>query len=294
MKHNYLATLVAIISIISFSNHTFAQGGYMNFNVGYAFPLGGQTLTNETRYRAYDDFGDLTIGTNAYEQISYSLGKGFNVGGALGYMFNEHIGAELGVSYLIGAESLSTYSNTEIDPFNSIPYSYAFESLISSKMLRIIPSLVISAGGEKIKPYAKFGLVFGKGSVTIENSYQSSSSWDGISFETEISKLSGGTALGLSSALGASIKLSDKMSFFGEINMINMSYAPTNGELIEATSNGVNTLPLMTTAEIETEFVDSYTINNINNTNPFQPSQELKQRLPFGSSGINVVSKINF
>lgn len=291
MKHNYLATLVAIISITSFSNHTFAQGGYLNFNLGYAFPLGGQTLTNETSYRAFDDFGNLTIDTDTYEQISYSLGKGFNLGGALGYMFNEHIGAELGISYLIGAESLSTYSYTSIDPSNS--YGGASESLTSSKMLRIIPSLVISAGGEKIKPYAKFGFVIGKGSVTIENSFQSSSSWDGISFGSEISKLSGGTALGLSSALGANIKLSDKMSFFGEINMINMAYAPTNGEIIESTSDGVNVLPLLTTAEIETEFVDSYTINN-NNNNPFQPSQELKQRLPFGSLGFNVGLKINF
>ena len=225
-----------------------------------------------------------------YEQVAFSLGKGVNLGATVGYMFNEHIGAELGLSYLIGGETASSYSSSEISPFYSETVS--IETLTSSKMLRIIPSLVLSAGGEKIKPYVKFGLVFGKGSVTEETSYQDNSNGFSVS-NSEIVKLSGGTALGLSSALGANISLSDNMCFFGELQMINMSYAPKTGELIESKVNGVNVLPTLTTAEIQTDFVDSYTSDN-NNYTPYLPSQELKQRLPFGSFGINVGLKISF
>ena len=289
MKNNYLATLVAFISICLFTNNTFAQGGYVSFNAGYAFPSGAQTLTNYTEYKV-DDGLNYTIDRDTYEQVAFSLGKGVNLGATVGYMFNEHIGAELGLSYLIGGETASSYSSSEISPFYSETVS--IETLTSSKMLRIIPSLVLSAGGEKIKPYVKFGLVFGKGSVTEETSYQDNSNGFSVS-NSEIVKLSGGTALGLSSALGANISLSDNMCFFGELQMINMSYAPKTGELIESKVNGVNVLPTLTTAEIQTDFVDSYTSDN-NNYTPYLPSQELKQRLPFGSFGINVGLKISF
>jgi hypothetical protein len=282
MKNTYLATLATVISICLFTNNTFAQGAYVQVNTGLAFPSGAQNLD----YFDFSNFESNSSGLNyisTREQVPVSLGKGLNIGGAFGYMFNEHFGAELGLSYLIGGKSVAISSDT--DPFGNYTDEYTF----SSKMLRIIPSLVIAAGGEKINPYAKFGMVIGSGTVLLENNYKS----DGDVYIAKL-ELSGGMAMGLSSSIGALYNLSDNMSLFGELNMINMSYAPTKGELIEVTDNGIDELPYMTTNEKEIEFVDSYTYNSANPTSDSQPDKELKQYLPFGSFGINVGLKISF
>ena len=263
--------LIMVFAISLFANNLFAQGAYVNINAGYGLSMGSQNL---------DDFYNYTSGSNSStsERVNVSLGKGLNVGGAFGYMFNKNIGAELGISYLLGGKSNATdeYTGRKID------YT------LSAKMLRINPSLVIASGLDGINPYAKFGLVIGSGSIM----YEYNDNYDG-NIEIMKTKLNGGLAFGLNAGVGALFNLNDKMTFFGEINMVNMSYAPTKGEVTEATYNGADELPDMTTSEKETEFVDSYTSSWSNPPADSQPSKELKQKLPFGSFGINFGLRIS-
>jgi hypothetical protein len=256
-----------------FANNLFAQGAYVNINAGYGLSMSSQNLY-------FFDFYNSTSGSNSYteEQVNVSLGKGLNVGGAFGYMFNKNIGAELGISYLLGGKSKAkdTYIGGTTD------YT------LSSKMLRINPTLVIASGFEKINPYAKFGLVLGSGSIM----YEYNDNEDGDIYVMKM-KLNGGIAFGLSSGIGATFDLNDKMSFFGELNMVNLSYAPTKGKVTEATYNGVDGLPDMTTSDKEIEFVDSYTHNDDNPPADSQPRKALKQKLPFGSFGVNIGLRIN-
>lgn len=154
-------------------------------------------------------------------------------------------------------------------------------------MLRINPSIVIAAGFKKINPYAKFGLVIGSGSIMYE--YNDNNNGN---LTVRKAKLNGGIALGLSSGIGVLFTLNDKMSFFSELNMVNLSYAPTKGKLTVATDNGADELPGMTTRERETVYVNSYTESSSNP--PSEPRKELKQKMPFGSLGLNFGLKINF
>lgn len=262
-----MSSLIIVISL--FSSNLFAQKTYVDFHAGYGLGINAQNLN-------YFDFYNITESPNAttYEQVDVSLGKGLNLGGSFGYMFNEQMGLELGVSYLFGDASKAKH--TEVDG--------ATEYTLSSRMLRFNPSFVIASNFEKINPYAKFGFIMGFGSVmyeTVDN--------DNGDIEVEKLKLNGGMALGLTSALGLRYNLNDKMAVYGEFNMINLSYAPTTGEVTEATSNGVNELPDMTTREKEIEFVDSYT----GDSPDAQPRKELKQSLPFGSFGLNIGLRIN-
>jgi hypothetical protein len=272
MKKKYLSTVLIAFAIGLFTNNIYAQGAYIDFNAGYGFSMSSQNIE-------WLDFYNYTIGNNSFtnEQVNVSLGKGFSVGGTFGYMFNKNIGAELGVSYLIGGKSKAqdNYTNGKTD------YT------LSSKMLRINPSIVISSGFNGINPYAKFGLIIGSGSIMYE--YNDN---DDVDIEIIKMKMNGGLALGLSSSIGVLFNLNDKMSFFGELNMINLSYAPTKGEITEATFNGTDGLPNMTTSEKEIEFVDSYTYNINNPPSDSQPRKELKHKMPFGSFGINFGLKI--
>lgn len=279
MKSNYFKMMIIVFVICLFSNTLFAQGAYVKINAGYGINMSSSVTQKHSEVSTVSPYSySFTL-----EAVNYSLGKGLNFGGAFGYMFNKNIGAELGISYLLGA-------TTKI--INESDYGtnqYKAEQTMHSNMLRFIPSLVIVSGFEGINPYAKFGLLIGTGSVFMGNDRNMNRD-----ISVEKWKYNGGVALGLNSALGAIFNINDNISLFGEIDMVNLSYAPTKGELTEATYNGVDNLPDMTTNEKEIEFVDSYTLNTDSPTIDSEPAKQTKFKMPYGSVGLNVGLKISF
>jgi hypothetical protein len=278
-KIYYLKAVLMVFAISLFANNLFAQRAYININAGYGVSMSSQNID-------YFDFYNLTVGKNSYtvEQVNVSLGKGLNFGGTFGYMFNENIGAELGISYLLGSKSKAKDEYVYDDNTGGTT-----DYTLSSKMLRFIPSFVISSGFEGINPYAKLGLVIGTGSIFFD--YDDNDDGDKTIMKM---KLNGGIALGLNAAIGAIFNINDNISLFGELNMVNLSYAPNKGETTELTYNGTDILPDLTTREKETEYVDSYTYNYDSPPPDSEPRQELKQKFPFGSFGINFGVRIEF
>ena len=272
MKKLQLFKVLFMIAMFLFiTNNSNAQGAYVNLNVGYGACMGSGTMEGLSNYSSGQN-------SSTVEQIYFSLGKGLNFGGTFGYMFNEHVGAELGLSYLLGGKTKAKSEYTD----GTTDY------ILSSKMFRFIPSIVVAAGTEGVNPYAKFGLVIGTGAVTMD--YEDIDDGD---IEVRKMKLNGGVAFGINAAIGAIFELSESISLFGELNAINMSYAPKKGEITEATYNGTDVLPDMTTSDKEVEFVDEVTYNYNSPPPDSQPSKELKYKLPFGSFGINFGAIIN-
>lgn len=271
MKKNYLNAFLIVTLVSLFANNLFGQGAYLNINAGYGLMMSSGNLPN---------FYSLTTSSNSdtYKQVNLSLGKGINFGGAFGYMFNKNIGAELGVSYLLGGKSKAQ------DIYQGGKTDYT----LSARMLRINPSIVIASGLNGINPYAKIGLIVGTGSVTEETIDN-----DGGDISRVLVKMNGGVAIGGNAGLGVLFDISKKISFFSEINMTSLSYAPTKGKATKATYNGIDILSDLTTSEKEIEYVDSYTESN---TPPpdSQPSKGLKTKLPFGSIGINLGMRFSF
>jgi hypothetical protein len=272
MKVCKIFTTLCMVMLCSSS--LFAQGNFVSFNIGYGLPSNTQNLD-------YFDFYDYKGNTNGYTETQQfiSLGKGFNAGANFGMMFNDNVGVDLGISYLVGGKSKAqdVYEDGSTG-------DYTF----SSQMLRFNPSLIISSDHGNLKPYAKFGIVFGTGSVLFqynekEESYASSMEM----------KLSQGMGVGCTSGIGVNFELSKSMSFFGEINVIAMSYSPKIGEITKYSVDGVDQLPDLTTADKEIEFVDEITVDYKNDRTENQPSQELSQSLPFSSTSINFGIRIN-
>lgn len=261
-----LATLLIAVTLCLFADNLLAQGLYVSINAGAALKMSSSNLS-----------GNINSTTNSVsttqEQINVSLGQGKNFGGTLGYMFNENIGIELGVSYLSGDKSNAL--ETLINGSNS--------SSFSSSMTRFNPTFIIASGMDKINPYAKFGFIIGSGDVI--GSGKMTSGTDVINFEM---KMNGGQAYGVNASLGALYNLNKKIALFAEITTINLSYAPSKGVLTVFTYNGTNQLQNMTTKNKEINFVDSYTAKKVDTTPDSQPSTELKQKYPFGSIGLNI------
>lgn len=282
MKTKTLKIFLLLTIIGVFSNNLMAQKMYAHVNVGYGLKMGTQTLLNNSTFVSYDDHY-----TGEVEVIDVSFGKGLNLGAAFGCMFTKNLGAELGLSYLLGGKTKSEFDDT--DYFGGITSHTTGETSVSAKMFRIIPSVVLAAGLDKIDPYAKFGVVLGFGCVKVESNEND----DGDVYE-QVNKLNGGMAFGLSSAFGVKYNLNEKMSLFGEFNMINMSYAPKKGEVIEYTENGADKLPSMTTNDKEIEYVKDYSYDSSNPTPDSEPDKATSEKLPFSSIGLNVGFRINF
>jgi len=270
MKRTVLILLVAVISC-----DVLAQTSYCNVNVGYALPMNAQSLD----HLGFSNNSSMNS-VFTYDEEKVSLGSGFNVGASFGHMFTPYLGAELNVSYLFGSQSKAA---DNYDDYAHTDYT------ISSNMIRFTPSVIFTAGLDKINPYARVGVVIGAGSLL----YRSVGYDDGGSFANEL-KCNGGVAIGINASIGATYTLSDKLSLFGELNMISQSYAPTKGELTEVSRDGVDQLPNYTTQDREVEFVDSYVYDYRNPGPETEPRKEAKVYFPYGSIGLNVGLRISF
>lgn len=264
--HSQLKQLLLLFVALFISNCAFSQKMYANVNVGYGIGMGKSFLLSE---------GD----ESSYGLVFSSLGKGLNMGGAFGYMFSEHFGAELGVSYLMGEKTKAKVDDPD----------FITTQEVSSKMLRFIPTIIITGGGEKIKPYAKFGIILGTGSILSYQTYREKNINDKSSSTL---KDYGGIAFGIQGGAGATYKLSDKVSLFGEINTINMSYFAKKGKLIESTANGKDILPDLSISEKEVEYVETMSNTFVPDMN--KPKQQISFPKPFGSLGLNVGVRFGF
>ena len=288
MKNFRKTSLLTVVICTLFAYKGWAQkGAFVTVNAGYGFRLGSQT--------SFDANYSSNNSSSKSEQVYMSLGKGFNFGGSIGYMFNQNLGVELGVTYLIGAET--TFSEKENYSSGSYTSMYNYTTSISAKMLQFKPTLIFCTGLGKIKPYAKFGAVLGKGAIYGESAYKSSyydPYYGGDTYKsTHKMKLNGGLAFGVNAAMGVTFPIGSRVQMFSEITMINMSYAPTKGELTEATQDGTNVLPDIPVRYKKTEFVDSYTYSYSSSPSESEPDKELKQKLPFGSIGANIGIRIS-
>jgi len=260
-----LSTLLLTIVICFYSNQLQSQNLYVSISVGGGTTMGSQNVPGFVNITN-------TSFTTTQDQIHLSLGQGYNYGGAVGYMFNKNIGAELGLSFLIGNKTNST--STAVAGSASGSYS--------ATMTRVIPTIVITTGKEKISSYAKFGIVLGTGNVLYSG--KETQGTDVAVFDI---KMNGGNALGISTSIGAQYKLNNQTVLFAEITTVNLTYAPTKGVYTSATFNGANVLPGMTTKNKEIDFVES--VKTTSATTPdSQPSSSLILKYPFGSVGLNL------
>jgi len=282
-KLNVVAKKVALLMFISlFSIAAYSQF-YINVGGGYNLGIATQSLLNND---------ESTNNITKIENVKVSLGKGLNFGLNLGYMFNGNIGIDLQCSYLLGDETTSESKDNYT--FLNINF-YDYEKIsIKSQMFRVNPSIIIASGFDKLDPYAKFGVILGFGSITLNYLYEE---YENNILENKVIekwKFNGGMAFGISSALGLMYHISDLISVYGELNLVGMSYAPKKGKMTEYTINGADQLPGLTTDDKEIDFVDDITYDYDNPPSSAEPMKELKFYFPYSSIGLNIGVRFSF
>lgn len=255
-------------------SHQSGSGFYVGIHGGYNLPIATQNIsqfnfTNETEQ----------TGANRFDDILLSLGKGGNAGVNIGYMFNQYVGAELGVDYLFGSKYNATYNDAS-DP------DYHYDQYLSAKMLQFRPSVVLKSGFKEVSPYAKFGVVLG---VASSIKYEQTETFGADNFQYQLD-MEEGLAFGITGALGIDYAINPKISVFGEITATNLNYAPQKGYVTKAMQNGTDFLPDLDVRDKEIEFLDDFTDDGTAN----EPARQQRQSYPFSSVGLNLGVKYKF
>lgn len=259
---------LAIISSAAFGQRL-SVGAFFSGNTGL-------NKDNFTEYSFYDYAYDGTSQTRTQEMFSLGQGVSYGLNGTL--MFNQHLGVGLDLAALKSSsiDVQDQYTNSDI-------YYY-----LRSSAVRIAPNVVVStADSGAVILYAKFGMVFQSTNIeyAIDEVISDSSVGQRYEFDTPMS-------IGLTSALGIEVRLTDNFSVFGELNNVNVSVTPDKAELVYFNNNGVDELSLQIENDVTTNYVDSYIDNGT--FDPDVADTQLKFNLPFNSVGLKIGAKLSF
>ncbi len=275
------STLITAILLVAVTTTKLnAQTSYLSLHTGYAFKNASMTNGEFVNSSMKEVNGSMVF---TEENIRHSFGQGLNIGVSYGYMFNDNLGIDIGISYLKGSKVKA------VQEFNTFFGDLKINQISSASMIRLAPSLIISAGLEGINPYGKFGFILG--STTVNNQVEEKYSSDKLEYEF---RQNGGISFGLSSALGLDIQLSSNFSLFGELNLIGMSYAPKRAEITKFEENGTDILKQLDKSEREIIYVKKLETNEDIEPNSNEPGKVLGIKLPFSSIGFNLGVKYNF
>ena len=259
------------------------KGFYFKINGGYNFAASNsQHSTGETPiaifpYPLYNGTENLA-GDIEWEVVDVNLGKGFNFGETVGYMFNSRFGAELEVDYTLGAKT-----ETKVKALSG---DY-FKQSLTSNMVQFKPAFVLSAGYSKLNPYVKLGGIVGLGKIKQEVQNKS-----GIDLNEVEAEAKGGVAFGYHAGIGISYGITSNLSLFGEVNMNSLSYTPTEGKLTKYTVNGVDELPTLNTSQKEYDYIEGnpylLAFGGGATIDPTKPLRSPKTSYNYNTIGINI------
>jgi outer membrane protein W len=269
--------IIILLSILACVGNMQAQQLY--FKAGGSLALGWPWT-----YSSNESYHELIMSLTGTEVTSKNANFGLGASPFIsaGYMFNQNIGAELGVGYQFGITR--TNENTLINPLTY--KTYRADTHLKCSWMWINPQLVIATTVSDFKPYGRAGVVVGfspKMEMLTENLNDEG---------TKKTELTGGMPWGMNAALGINYNLCKNFLMFGELEMLQMNYAPTNSEVTEYTdANGNDILSTLSEKSKKTEFVDSWNSADLATT---LPNKAAKINLPLSSFKINLGIRYNF
>ncbi|MDD2982576.1 MAG: outer membrane beta-barrel protein [Crocinitomicaceae bacterium] len=273
--------IIFTVGVLLASYGASAQGFYGDFNVGYGLGLPNYVM-GTTRTVT---LSPTLVTTDVKDENIYgSIGQGFNLALTPGYMINEHIGIELGFNYFMGAQKTIQETKTNNASIHSTRKA-------QSNQLRLIPSVVVSSGGDKISVYAKGGLVLpvmGVTNIEIDGSELVMTGGGLMTKTTHVeSEFKGKVSLGFRGTLGVDYLINDRLSMFGELQQTNLFIKQDKNTIVAYKVNGVDVLGTFTGDQKETIYVDE-----INSQS--KPNEALAGKTNFNQFGINVGVKYRF
>ena len=287
----FLATLVAVVVC------GFSQAQSFKISVGYGIPWISQPIGTNSE-TAYTVTMHPQGGTSEHhvsrtsDQVNASYGAGFNASGAYTYKLAEHIALELGLTYAMGKKySIESSYKTSLD---DIVQSTSNERETSqSRAWLFTPALKFMTHKRVFTPYFSLGPVLGK--INFRRSLAKTSDDSGITAsEYRNTKFMGGIALGLRGAVGASVTINKKLSWFTEINFTGMNYYAKKSEITSYIVNGEDKIQTLSQQVRNVQYVNKVSTDTSHaNDVATGPGKSLRFPLAMSAISLNLGVVIN-
>ncbi len=252
------------------------SGVYVQLHGGYG--LGTNPVGTEERTVTGSGFS--TVITDKFKKIA--LGQGINTGLTVGTSLSDNIDVEISGNYFLGSkQKVASLTN----PTGTLNEEY------SAKLITIVPALVLKTNNKDgANLYAKFGPSIGVGGKA---KIVSTSKFGSITTEG-IRELSKGVSIGIQTALGLALPISDKMSFIAEFSFRDQKISPQKGEITSYTENGADRLRAVFPDVIDREIDYVKEIKSSPSPDPNKPEQVLKSYQSLSSAGLNIGIRFHF
>ena len=280
-------SLALAFSGLSLAGLQAQSGPYLRLALGGSLPATGDVLGTNTQ----TDAAGQTTQSNVYGSFGGGLGGSL----AGGYFFNEHLGIDLEFNYLYGRRTLANRNSNAVNNSESTVHAY-------TRQLRTSPSLVVRSGGEKLRGFARAGLLLPLTGSTYRENYSLLA--NGAEFRSKI-RVNGAPSLGFVAGAGLSYALNDKLSLQFEAVYTGLRIKNAKGEIIldEQVINGntTNNLENTTVFQREFRFVDelnaesnNVSMRGINGLDTNKPNDQLASRVNFSNLGFFIGLNFRF
>lgn len=266
----YTLVVILFLSVLTLN----AQRGFAGFSGGYGIAISRSIL-------GYNSDDNDVSNTFYVENVRGSYGKGAILNLYGGFMVTDVIGLELAANYLIGSPYTFTTLNT-----NNGNVSSSEVHEISSSSFRLIPTVRLVYGEDKVHFYSRVALTFGLANKLTDKSQYTITNPAGTTIVNSVFVTSGGIYSGFSGGFGLSYDVSDHVAVYGELTRYFISWGATEGRYEEYTTNGRDDLGSMSTSNREFIYVDR--VDQTMNQNSGEPTQRLKFSTPLNALSVNL------
>lgn len=262
-----LIRVTTIIFLLCFTTKIAAQSWYVRAGGGYSGEF-AKTEFNNTDPNAITGIEQSTkvtvnsSGVATVESLNGTVGSGYKFFGTVGYMFNDYVGAEMGLNYFNGDETTVGQLTTSAVESKATTYIEGVD---------LNPGIFLTPNLPKLNPYLRAGLLLTVGgSLTIDTDVRQI---DGGGTGTDIlvhaeSEVKSRFSVGYTGAFGVTYPINDKFSLFGELEFKSFTIKSKSAEIKKyttvAVTDGQSTLvdgqqlEDLPRYEKEFEFSDSY------------------------------------
>lgn len=278
MKKNILFAFATLIAVSAHAQRPEKQSSvYVRAGIGYAMPLGGSyTFVGGMPMNGTGTELTASPGSYSFDVQKASFGSGVSASAGFGYMFNEHVGIDLGVNVGV-ANKKYEYKETSPGSYIATRTSYAKLPVL------VMPSLVLATGGERVNVYSRVGVVAAvAGKIMAEDYFSASPNSRTIITETK-NKLS----VGFTGTLGAKYYVADGLALSAELTGTYLDINAKSSEVTEWNINGVNYLSTLTISERSTVYSEKFVTDALN-PNPDVPANMQPVYASFSNIGIAI------
>lgn len=274
-----------------------AQSFCLKVGGGYSFPLASYSLganssdVEHLETNPETGFYDYAGAEIKDKEVTGSFNSGAVATATVGYLFSPHTGVELGLGYVFGRMYRVLSEHKQVLDGDQVRYSSSASASWNATNAFIAPSIVLSTGERRLKPYLTAGPVFALASI--DETKRNFSDYDNTPDLTkQEARYSGGMSLGLRGVAGMALALNQTLSLFSEIAFMGMSYHPKQKETLKYEVNGEDQVPLWPVSQRKVIYAEETGVNvSVHDNSPSGPSRPQKElRTYFGMSSITAMA----